>query len=74
MELSKLMYRVANKTAPQVILGLFTEIQALHNSDTRSRSVKILFPPQARIKNYANWLTTAGIKLWESINQNIKLL
>ena len=43
-----------------------------HRYSTSSSRHRIFYPPRAKSKSYLLWISNAGIKLWESIDDKIK--
>ena len=74
LELAKFMHRAANNKLPPTFTSFFTKIENMHNYPLRSIKTKIYYPPQYKTAKCRNSYKLAGIKLWESIDANMKKL
>ena len=71
-EMAKFMYKAYHNTLPHCLSSMFTWLSNIHNYPTSSSRSRTFYQISSRTSAYSNWLSTAGVKLWGTIDQNIR--
>ena len=71
-EMAKFMHKAFHRALPICLQNIFVRIDTLHSYPTSSSRNRTFYQARKRTKAYSNWVSTAGILLWESIDNNIK--
>ena len=68
------MHDVINKNAPEKLINLFTHVSDIHQYATRSSTSKNLFPKSSRLNIQLNSFPRIGVRLWNSIPDDIRVM
>ena len=71
-EMAKFMHKAYHNTLPYCLGSIFTRLSTVHSYPTSSSRTRTFYQILSRTTAYSNWLSTAGVKLWGTIDQNIK--
>ena len=72
LELAKFMHRAVNNALPTSLTNYFTRYQ--HSYSLRSTRTDPFMINRSNTASYGRWITTAGIKLWRDIDNEVKSL
>ena len=70
--MAKFMYKAYHNTLPHCLGSIFTRLSTVHHYPTSSSRTRTFYQISSRTTAYSNWVSTAGVKLWGKIDQNIK--
>ena len=68
----KFMHKVYHNNLPHCLNRMFTRIDTVHRYPTSSSRNRTFYQILARTTSYSNWLSSAGVKLWGTVDPNIK--
>ena len=71
-EMAKFMHKAYHKNLPHCLNRMFIPLDTVHRYPTSSSRSRTFYQISVRTTAYSNWLSTAGVKLWGSIDPNIK--
>ena len=74
LEMTKFMYRAHHKQLPETFNQHFTRIEDMHTHNLRSTKSKVFYAKLNNTRQYRNWLTNAGVDLWDKIDPPMKEL
>ena len=74
IELAKFMLKASRNDLPHGLNQFFTPISALHRYPTSSSRKRVFYKPKANKAIYNNWISSTGIRLWETIDPKLKIL
>ena len=72
--LSSLMHGVINKNAPENLINFFTHVSDIHQYATRSSTSKNFFTKPSRLNIQLNSFSQIGVRLWNSIPGDIRVM
>ena len=73
-EMAKFMYKASNYVLPPSLLSHFTLTSSVHNYATRSHTNQEYRLPSYKLVQSQRWVSYSGIKLWQSVNPEIKCM
>ena len=68
------MHDVINKNAPENLINLFAHVSDKHQYATRSSTSKNLFTKSSRLNIKLNSFSRIGVRLWNSIPGDIRVM
>ena len=72
LELGKFMHKANYRALPLNLNNMFTRIDTVHRYPTSSSRNRVFYQSRALTSAYQNWISTAGIHLWESIELSMR--
>ena len=72
LELGKFMYKANYRALPHNLNNMFTRIDSIHRYPTSSSRNRVFHQSRPLTSAYQNWISTAGIHLWESIESPMR--
>jgi len=72
LELGKFMHKANYRALPNNLNNMFIRIDHIHRYPTSSSRNRVFFQNRVLTSAYQNWISTAGIHLWESIELALK--
>ena len=73
-EMAKFMYKASNNMLPPSLLSHFTLTSSVHNYATRSHTNQEYRLPSYKLVQSQRWVSYSGIKLWQSVDPEIKCM
>ena len=70
--MAKFMHKAYHKNLPYCLNRMFITLDTVHRYPTSSSRSRTFYQISVRTTAYSNWLSTAGVKLWGSVDPNIK--
>jgi hypothetical protein len=74
LEIGKFMHRAETKSLPENFENYFTRIENMHSYNLRSINRKTFYAKPTNTTQYKNWVTNSGVRLWEGISAELKVL
>ena len=72
LELGKFMFKANYRALPHNLNNMFTRIDSIHRYPTSSSRNRVFHQSRPLTSAYQNWISTAGIHLWESIESPMR--
>ena len=72
LELGKFMHKAYYKALPKCLNDMFKRIETVHNYPTSSSRRNTFYEHLSLTSSYRNWVSTAGISLWDSIDPSLR--
>ena len=69
---SMLMHDVFNNKAPANISNLFTPVREVNMYNTRFSSISNFYVRNSHTNNFKNSFSRAGVRIWNSITDNLR--
>jgi len=73
LQIAKLMHKFKHVRLPSVFNYLFTKLDNIHSYNTREKTSQEYILPRKRLATAQKSLAYIGIKIWESLDQNLKV-
>jgi len=67
------MYKFKHDCLPFVFNYLFTKLDNIHSYNTRQKTSQEYIVPRKRLSTAQKSLAYIGVKIWESLDQNLKV-
>ena len=74
LELGKFMHKAYYKALPYCLNNMFTRIENVHQYPTSSSRSRVYYRKINKSEKSKNWISSAGIELWESLNYSLRNL
>ena len=71
-EMAKFMHKAYHNTLPQCLNSIFIRLSTVHRYPTSSSRTQTFYQIATRTNAYKNWISSAGVKLWGTIDPDIK--
>ena len=72
LELGKFMHKAYYRALPQNLNNMFTRIDSVHRYPTSSSRNRVYYQNRSLTASYQNWISTSGIRVWESIPTTLR--
>ena len=72
LELGKFMHKAYYRALPSCLNDMFTRIDTVHRYPTSSSRNRVFYQNRTLSASYQSFISTAGIKLWESIDKSLR--
>jgi len=66
------MHKFKHDCLPSVFNHLFIKLDNIHSYNTRQKTSQEYIVPRRRLATAQNYLAYIGVKIWESLDQNLK--
>ena len=73
LQIAKLMNKFRHDCLPSVFNYLFTILDKIHSYNTRQKPSQEYIDPRKRLATAQESLAYMGVKIWESLDQNLKV-
>jgi len=73
LEIAKLMHNFKHDCLPSVFNYLFTKLDNIHSYNTRQKTSQEYIVSRKRLATAQKSLAYIGVKIWESLDQNLKV-
>ena len=73
LQIAKLMHKFKHDCLPSVLNYLFTKLDNIHSYNTSQKTSQEYIVPRKRLANAQKSLAYIGVKIWESLDQNLKV-
>ena len=73
LQIAKLMHKFEHDCLPSVFNYLFTKLDNIHSYNTRQKTSQEYIVPSKRLAIAQKSLAYIGVKIWESLDQNLKV-
>ena len=73
LQIAKLMHQFKHGCLPSVFNYLFTKLDNIHSYNTRQKTSQEYIVPRKRLATARKSLAYIGVKIWESLDQNLKV-
>ena len=73
LQLAKLMHKYKHDCLPSIFNYLFTKLDNIHSYNTRQKTSQEYIVPRKRLATAQKPLAYIGVKIWESLYQNLKV-
>ena len=71
-EMAKFMHKAYHNTLPYCLNNMFIRLDSIHRYPTSSSRNRTFYQISTRTTAYSKWLSSAGVKLWGTVDPNIK--
>ena len=72
LELGKFMHKASYKALLKCLKEMVKRMDSVHNYPTSSSRKNIFYEHLSLTSSYRNWVSTAGISLWDSIEPSLR--
>ena len=73
LQIAKLMHKFKDDCLPSVFNYLFTKLDNIHSYNTRQKTSQEYIVPRKRLATAQKSHAYIGVKIWESLDQNLKV-